>query len=73
MNYIQDLDMTVDEAIEYVNRCSARQVGDTRAFLEILRLTRAAYTDSGAHGEEEPNCLTTFAKIADICKERLRE
>lgn len=62
MNYIYDSDMTLDEAMEYVNRCSARQADDTKAFLEILRLTE----------DDEIGAFEACVKIAGICEERLR-
>lgn len=62
MSYIYDLDMTLDEAREYVNRCSARQAQDTKAFLEILRLI----DDNDVGGYE------ALIKIARICEERLK-
>lgn len=63
MNYIYDSDATREEIVDYVNKCSVRQAGDTKAFLEILRLCR----DGEAEGVE------AFVKIAGICRERLKE
>lgn len=63
MSYIYDEGMTANEAIEYVNRCSARQAQDTKAFLEILRLI----------DDNEIDGYDTIIKIARICEERLKE
>ncbi len=62
MSYIYDEDVTKEELIEYVNECSERQAGDTRAFHEILRLVDD--TDVGAY--------EALIKIAGICKGRLK-
>lgn len=63
MSYIYDSDMTLDEVMEYANRCSARQAQDTKAFLEILSIVEDA--DVGAY--------EACVEIADICKERLKQ
>lgn len=63
MSYIQDSDATREKLMKYVDECSARQAGDTKAFLEILRLTE----------DEDIGAFEALIKIARICEERLKE
>jgi hypothetical protein len=61
MKYIYDEE--IKELRDYVDKCSERQAKDTKAFLEILRLTE----------DEEIGAFEALIKIASICKERLKE
>ena len=63
MSYLYDSDATREELMKYIDECSVRQAGDTKAFLEILRLIDD--TDVGAY--------EALIKIARICEERLKE
>lgn len=61
MKYIYDSE--IKELRDYVDKCSERQAEDTKAFMEILRLTE----------DEEIGAFEALIKIAGICKERLKE
>lgn len=63
MSYIYDSDANMEEIVDYVNKCCAMRAGDTRAFLEILRLI----------DDNEIDGYDAIIKIARICEGRLRE
>ena len=60
MKYIYDSE--IRELRDYVDKYSARRSQDTKAFMEILRLTE----------DKEIGVFEALIKIAGICEERLR-